>query len=208
MKTTTHPSVSSLLKRGFDVSLALIFLLVFVVPLLIVALLVRIFLGSPVLFSQERVGLNNQVFRIYKFRSMKNAKDSSGNDLPDDQRLGVFGKFLRASSLDELPELFNILCGTMSFVGPRPLLTEYLPRYSEEQSRRHTVRPGLTGWAQINGRNATSWPERFRLDVWYVDNWSFWLDLKIICLTAYQVIQAKDVSAHEHVTMPKFMGER
>jgi lipopolysaccharide/colanic/teichoic acid biosynthesis glycosyltransferase len=206
MNASVHKAVTSLGKRSFDVLLALALLIVLSPIFLTVALLIRLRLGSPVFFTQERVGLGNAIFRLIKFRSMRNARDAAGNELPDDQRLTKFGRFLRASSLDELPELLNILTGSMSFVGPRPLLTEYLPRYSEEQIRRHEVRPGLTGWAQVNGRNALSWPDRFRLDVWYVDNWSLWLDIKILLRTVGTVLRARDISAHDHASMPKFMG--
>lgn len=200
-------ATKSSMKRLFDLTVSTFALLILFLPMLLIGLTVRLFLGSPILFSQERIGLNNKVFKIYKFRSMKDAKDSSGNELPDAVRLTAFGKILRASSLDELPELFNIIKGEMSLVGPRPLLTEYLPRYSKSQIRRHEVKPGLTGWAQVNGRNATTWPERFQLDVWYVDNWSFGLDLKIIFLTAFALLRQQGISANEHVTMPKFMGD-
>jgi len=199
---------SSVLKRLSDILIASIFILVLAIPMLLVAIAVRVFLGSPILFVQERGGLNGEVFWLYKFRTMRNAKDKNDEPLPDSERLSKFGKLLRTTSFDELPELINILKGDMSFIGPRPLLTEYLPRYSTFQMRRHEVRPGLTGWAQINGRNALSWEDRFKLDVWYVDNWSLWLDLKILFLTVLKVLQAEGVSADAHVTMPKFMGEQ
>lgn len=174
--------------------------------LLVVWILCRKKLGSPVIFKQERPGLHGKVFTMYKFRSMTEACDSEGNLLPDAERLTDFGKMLRRTSLDELPELFNILKGDMSFVGPRPLLVKYLDRYTPEQARRHNVRPGLTGWAQINGRNAISWEEKFKLDVWYVDNRSFWLDIKILWLTFFKVIKHEGISAAGEATMTEFMG--
>lgn len=174
--------------------------------LLGVAILVRIRLGSPVLFSQRRPGRQGKIFTMLKFRSMIDARDSAGNLRADAERLTPFGKWLRASSLDELPELWNILCGDMSFVGPRPLLVEYLPLYSSEQARRHEVRPGLTGWAQINGRNALGWEEKFRLDVWYVNHRTFALDLKILVLTAVRVFHRRGISASGEATMPRFTG--
>ncbi len=182
-------------------------LLLAILPLLLViVLLVRVKLGAPVLFKQHRPGLNGQPFYVSKFRTMTDAKNEAGELLPDDQRLSGFGKLLRKTSLDELPQLFNVLKGDLSFVGPRPLLMEYLPLYSPEQMRRHDVKPGITGWAQVNGRNAISWEERFALDVWYVENQSFILDLKIFWLTALKVFKRDGVSAEGHATMPKFTG--
>ena len=174
--------------------------------LLVLALLVRINLGTPVFFRQERPGLHGKIFRLYKFRSMKDARDSKGNLLPDEERLGKFGKLLRASSLDELPELINVLKGEMSLVGPRPLLVKYLGLYNEEQRRRHDVLPGITGWAQVNGRNAISWEEKFRLDVWYVDHGTPWLDLKILFLTVKKVFIREGISAADQVTTEEFKG--
>ena len=174
--------------------------------MLILALLVRIFLGSPVIFSQQRPGLKGKPFTLYKFRTMTDARDEKGQLLPDAERLTRFGRFLRASSLDELPELWNILRGDMSFVGPRPLLMEYLPLYTPEQMRRHEVRPGLTGWAQVNGRNALSWEEKFRHDVWYVDNRNFLLDLKILLMTLASVVSRDGISQHGEATMSRFTG--
>jgi sugar transferase EpsL len=195
-----------LLKRAFDFVAALMALLL-LAPLIVgVALLVRLRLGRPVLFSQPRPGRHGRPFRMYKFRSMNSACDAQGVLLPDAQRLTRFGLWLRASSLDELPGLWSVLRGDMSLVGPRPLLIQYLPRYSSRQARRHEVRPGITGWAQVNGRNAISWEEKFELDVWYVEHQSFWLDLKILWLTAARVWARKDVSAAGHATMPEFMG--
>ena len=195
-----------MLKRAFDFVAALMALLL-LAPLIVgVALLVRLRLGRPVLFSQPRPGRHGRPFRMYKFRSMSSACDAQGVLLPDAQRLTRFGLWLRASSLDELPGLWSVLRGDMSLVGPRPLLIQYLPRYSSRQARRHEVRPGITGWAQVNGRNAISWEEKFELDVWYVEHQSFWLDLKILWLTAARVWARKDVSAAGHATMPEFMG--
>src|SRR5829696_7177735 len=174
--------------------------------LAVIGILVRRSLGRPVLFVQERPGLDAKIFKMYKFRTMTEERDEFGRLLPDAQRLTRFGRFLRDSSLDELPELFNVLKGDMSLVGPRPLLVEYLPLYSLEQARRHRVKPGITGWAQVNGRNAISWEEKFELDVWYVDNWSLWVDIKILWLTILKVIKRSGVAAAEHATMPKFTG--
>jgi lipopolysaccharide/colanic/teichoic acid biosynthesis glycosyltransferase len=165
-------------------------------------------LGNPILFTQVRPGLHGQPFRMVKFRTMTDARDSSGALLPDAQRLTAFGRFLRASSLDELPELWNVLCGEMSLVGPRPLLMEYLPLYSPEQARRHEVRPGITGWAQVNGRNAISWADKFALDVWYVDHRSLWLDVCILWLTVRKVLMRDDISAAGEATMRKFEGDK
>ena len=194
------------MKRLFDIFVSAGALIVLSPLMVCLALLIRVKLGAPVLFSQVRPGLNTGPFRMYKFRSMTNARDAHGSLLPDAERLTPFGKFLRASSLDELPELFNILRGDMSLVGPRPLLMGYLPLYSARQARRHEVRPGLTGWAQVNGRNALSWDEKFELDVWYVENRSFALDLKILWLTRLTVIRRKGISSDGHATMPPFTG--
>lgn len=193
-------------KRLFDFVVSLLALLLLSPFLLVVAVLVIIFHGWPVLFRQQRPGYRGRLFYIYKFRTMSNARDKAGNLLPDAQRLTPLGRFLRSSSIDELPEFFNILKGEMSFVGPRPLLTQYLERYSPEQARRHDVMPGLTGWAQINGRNALTWEEKFKLDVWYVDNWSFWLDIKIILLTFVKVFKREGISQPGHATAEEFMG--
>lgn len=195
-----------MIKRIFDFCMALV-ALVLLSPILIwVALKVRSRLGSPVIFRQLRPGLNGVPFEMIKFRTMLEAYDEFGKSLPNDQRMTPFGKWLRSTSLDELPELWNVLKGDMSLVGPRPLLMEYLPLYSKEQARRHEVRPGVTGWAQINGRNAVSWDERFKMDVWYVDNQSLWLDLKVLALTVKKVIAREGVNASKDVTMPKFTG--
>ncbi|EGQ8672890.1 sugar transferase [Vibrio cholerae] len=196
------------MKRTFDFLLAAIFLLLFFPIILFIAWKIRKNLGSPVLFRQTRPGLNGQPFEMIKFRTMKDALDANGNPLPDSERMTPFGDKLRNSSLDELPELWNVLKGEMSLVGPRPLLMQYLPLYSKEQARRHEVRPGVTGWAQINGRNAISWEEKFKLDVWYVDNRSFWLDLRVLLLTVKKVIFKEDISAEGEVTMPPFKGNK
>jgi sugar transferase EpsL len=193
-------------KRAFDLLIACGLLVLLSPVLAVVALLIRWFLGSPVLFRQTRPGLHGKPFDMVKFRSMLNAVDPEGKPLPDELRLTRFGKTLRALSLDELPELVNVIKGEMSIVGPRPLLPSYLPRYSPEQARRHEVPPGITGWAQINGRNAISWPDKFKLDVWYVDHWSLWLDLKILVLTVVKVFKREGVSAPGELTAPEFMG--
>ncbi|MDD3517288.1 MAG: sugar transferase [Chromatiales bacterium] len=195
-----------MLKRMFDVVVAAMVLLLLSPLILVVALLVRIELGSPVFFRQPRPGLHGRPFVLYKFRSMRDAMGPDGELLPDGQRLTRFGRFLRASTLDELPELFNVLKGDMSLVGPRPLLMEYLPLYDTEQARRHEVRPGLTGWAQVNGRNALDWDERFRHDVWYVDNRSFLLDLRILFMSVVRVLRAEGISQPGHATMERFRG--
>lgn len=195
-----------MLKRFIDIFVTICCLLLFAPAFLIVVCLVRKKLGSPVLFRQIRPGLNGTPFEMVKFRTMLNAVDKDGNLLADDARLTSFGKLLRSTSLDELPELWNVLKGDMSLVGPRPLLMEYLPLYNEEQFRRHEVRPGITGWAQINGRNDISWQEKFKLDVWYVDNRNGWLDLKIILLTIYKVFNRAGISKTGHATTDYFKG--
>jgi lipopolysaccharide/colanic/teichoic acid biosynthesis glycosyltransferase len=194
------------MKRLFDLFLASLLLLLLLVPALVLALLIRIKLGSPVLFRQARPGLNGRAFTMVKFRTMTDQCDQNGILMPDALRLTPFGSFLRATSLDELPELWNVIKGEMSLVGPRPLLMEYLPLYSPEQARRHEVRPGMTGWAQVNGRNAISWSEKFKLDVWYVDNRSMWLDVRILCLTARKVLVRDGINANGETTMSKFTG--
>jgi lipopolysaccharide/colanic/teichoic acid biosynthesis glycosyltransferase len=197
-----------MMKRVMDVLLAGLVLLLLALPLLLLWGLVRRKLGSPVLFRQVRPGLHGQPFMMVKFRSMTDERGPDGELLPDAQRLTAFGRFLRSSSLDELPELWNVLCGEMSLVGPRPLLMEYLPLYSPEQARRHEVRPGITGWAQVNGRNAVSWEERFKLDLWYVDHRSLWLDLRILWLTVRKVLVREGISAQGEATMPRFTGNK
>lgn len=191
-------------KRGVDIVVSGLLLALLSPLMLLIALLVWRKLGRPVLFRQVRPGLHGKPFVMYKFRTMTDARDAQGNLLPDSERLTPFGKWLRATSLDELPELFNVLKGDMSLVGPRPLLMEYLERYTHEQARRHEVKPGITGWAQIHGRNALSWEEKFKLDVWYVDNWSLWLDIKILWRTLWIVLKREGVSAEGHATMPEF----
>jgi lipopolysaccharide/colanic/teichoic acid biosynthesis glycosyltransferase len=194
------------MKRIFDILVSILLLLLAFPVLFIVYFLIVLNLGSPVLFKQKRPGINGEVFNMIKFRSMRYAIDKNGNSLPDSERLTLFGERLRNSSLDELPGLWNVLKGDMSLVGPRPLLVEYLPLYSDEQANRHNVRPGVTGWAQVNGRNAISWEEKFKYDVWYVENQSFWLDLKILFMTVKKVFIKEGISADEHVTMPLFTG--
>ncbi|MBA3700068.1 MAG: sugar transferase [Planctomycetes bacterium] len=191
-------------KRIFDLGLAGGGLLAFSPLLLLTAFAIRLTIGAPVLFRQERLGLHGRRFLICKFRTMRDAVDRDGQPLSDEQRLTRFGRFLRVSSIDELPELFNVLVGDMSLVGPRPWISAYEARYTPEQMRRHDVRPGITGWAQVNGRNATSWEERLRLDVWYVDHWSLWLDLRILLRTIWTVIRRDGISAAGHATMPRF----
>ncbi len=193
-------------KRLVDLMLTVPALILLAPLLALLALLVRCKLGSPVLFRQQRPGLHGKPFELIKFRSMTDARDQHGNPLPDAERLTPFGKFLRKSSLDELPELWNILKGDMSLVGPRPLRMEYLALYSPQQARRHEIRPGITGWAQVNGRNALAWQDKFRCDVWYVDHVSLKLDLTILWLTVWQVIKHEDISAEGEATMPKFTG--
>ena len=201
-----NKNIQYFIKRTFDIIAALGGLIVFSPIIIVVAILVRIKLGSPILFTQNRVGKNNKIFKMMKFRTMKDGVDKYGNLLPDSERLTNFGKILRSTSLDELPELINILKGDMSLIGPRPLLVEYLPLYSKEQKRRHDVLPGLTGWAQINGRNAISWGEKFKLDVYYVDNWSVGLDIKIFFLTFYKILKRDGINQNDNITMQKFDG--
>ena len=202
------PKVYQIIKRTFDVIVSALGLILLSPLLLVLALLVRINLGAPVFFRQERPGLHEKIFMLCKFRSMKNAADSKGNPLPDEKRLSRFGKILRASSLDELPELFNVLNGEMSLVGPRPLLVKYLELYTPEQHRRHEVLPGITGWAQVNGRNAVGWEDRFRMDVWYVDHWTPLLDLKILVMTVKKVFIHEGISAENQATVEEFKGSR
>ena len=200
------PCKGCFLKRLFDFLLVVLGLPILLPVAFILGCYVRKKLGSPILFRQKRPGLGGVVFEMLKFRSMRDEVDKQGNTLPDCERLTPFGKKLRSSSLDELPGLWNVLKGDMSLVGPRPLLVEYLPFYSKEQARRHDVRPGITGWAQVNGRNAISWEDKFKLDVWYVDNQSFWLDIKILFLTIKKVFKREGVSAEGEATMSKFTG--
>ncbi len=203
---TGKNKIFPVLKRLFDFFAALAGILMLSPVLLVLAVLVRKKLGSPVFFKQQRPGLNGKIFTMYKFRSMTDKRDGEGNLLPDEDRLPPFGKFLRSTSLDELPELINVLKGDMSLVGPRPLLVQYLPRYSTFQARRHEVRPGITGWAQVNGRNALSWEEKFALDVWYVDNASFTLDLKILWMTVHKILKREGITQEGQATASEFMG--
>ena len=195
-------------KSIFDKTLALFLIILFSPIYIVVSLLIFFKMGSPILFRQKRPGYKEKIFGIYKFRTMTNEKDEFGNLLPDDKRLVGIGKFIRSTSLDELPQLFNVLKGEMSFVGPRPLLEEYLPLYNEKQKRRHDVKPGITGWAQVNGRNAISWEQKFDYDVWYVDNQSFLLDIKILWLTFLKVVKRSDISSSTSSTMEKFTGSK
>lgn len=193
-------------KRALDLLLAAVLLVILAPLMVVIAFCARIALGDPVLFRQARPGLNGRAFVLLKFRTMLNAWDSKGIPLPDSKRLTVFGRFLRRTSLDELPELINVLKGEMSLVGPRPLLMEYLPLYTAEQARRHEVRPGITGWAQVNGRNAISWEEKFRLDVWYVDHANLWLDVKVLWLTVLKVLRGDGVTQQGSATAEAFKG--
>jgi sugar transferase EpsL len=195
-------------KRIFDLVLTSLILIILAPIFLLVIILTLLVQGTPILFQQKRPGLHKEIFTIYKFRTMNNQRDENGNLEPDSKRLTRLGKFLRATSLDELPELINVLKGEMSLVGPRPLLIQYLSRYSSEQARRHEVLPGITGWAQVNGRNALSWEERFQLDVWYVDHWSCGLDLKILWITLWKVIKREGISQPGHATAPEFLGNQ
>jgi len=195
-----------MLKSLFDKLLALFLIILFSPIYIIVSIMILLKMGSPILFRQKRPGYKEKIFEIYKFRTMTNEKDINGELLPDEQRLVGVGRFIRSVSLDELPQLFNVLKGEMSFVGPRPLLIEYLPLYNNEQKRRHDVKPGITGWAQVNGRNAISWEQKFEYDVWYVENQSFWLDMKIVWLTFLKVVKRSDISSGSSATMEKFRG--
>ena len=196
------------LKRSLDCLVSGVALTLLAPGLLLVAGLIFLKMGAPVLFTQERPGLGGRPFRVYKFRTMSDAREAEGQCLSDAQRLSTLGLLLRQWSVDELPQLFNVLKGDMSLVGPRPLLMEYLPLYSPTQARRHEVRPGITGWAQVNGRNAISWPDKFALDVWYVDHHSLWLDVRILWLTLRKVLLRDGISASGEATMPKFEGDR
>ncbi|MDK0841047.1 sugar transferase [Clostridium perfringens] len=201
-----NKNIQYFIKRIFDIIASLGGLIVFSPIIIVVAILVRVNLGSPILFTQDRVGKNDKIFKMMKFRTMKDGIDKYGKLLPDSERLTNFGKILRSTSLDELPELINILKGDMSLIGPRPLLVEYLPLYSEEQKRRHNVLPGLTGWAQVNGRNSISWGEKFKLDVYYVNNWSIWLDIKIFFLTFSKLFKRDGINKEGLATTVKFDG--
>jgi len=196
------------MKRLFDFLISFLLLIILALPLVILMLLIRIKLGAPVFFKQTRPGLKSKPFEMIKFRTMTNDCDLNGFLLPDADRLTPFGRFLRSTSLDELPELWNVLKGEMSLVGPRPLLMDYLPLYSPPQARRHEVRPGVTGWAQVNGRNGVTWDDKFKLDEWYVDNYSFWLDVKILFLTVRKVLGREGISAEGEATMSPFAGSK
>lgn len=196
------------MKRVLDIGIALAALLSLSLPIGLIALLIFLKLGRPLVFAQTRPGLYGKPFRMFKFRTMTNDTDKNGALLPDSQRLTPFGKFLRSTSLDELPELWNVLKGDMSLVGPRPLLMEYLPLYSSEQARRHELRPGITGWAQINGRNALDWEDKFKLDIWYIDNQSLALDIQILIITVKKVLMRKDINPEGEVVVPKFKGRK
>jgi|SRR5690625_70543 len=196
------------MKRLFDFVVSLIAIIILSIPMLIVALIVRMKMGSPIIFTQKRPGLKGKPFYIYKFRTMTNETDKNGDLLPNEERITKSGQLIRKLSLDELPQLFNVLKGDISLVGPRPLLMEYLPLYNHEQARRHDVRPGITGWAQVNGRNAINWEERFELDVWYVDNQSFFLDIKILFMTVIKVFKREDVNKDDNTTMEPFKGNK
>jgi lipopolysaccharide/colanic/teichoic acid biosynthesis glycosyltransferase len=195
-------------KRLFDITLSLILILVFSPVYIIVSCLILIKMGSPILFRQQRPGYKENIFGIYKFRTMTNEKDNNGELLSDEKRIAEIGKFIRSVSLDELPQIFNVLIGEMSFVGPRPLLIEYLDLYDDEQKRRHDVKPGITGWAQVNGRNSISWEQKFDYDIWYVENHSFWLDIKILWMTFLKVVNRSDISSDTSTTTEKFIGSK
>ncbi|WP_439021835.1 sugar transferase [Bacillus thuringiensis] len=194
------------MKRCFDLFISLFLLLFFSIVIALIAILVKFKLGSPIFFKQERPGLYGKPFNLYKFRTMTDEKDGNGDLLSDEIRLTSFGNFLRKYSLDELPQFINVVKGHLSLVGPRPLLMTYIPLYSQEQAKRHNVRPGITGWAQINGRNSISWDEKFKLDIWYVENHNFYLDLKILCLTFVKVLKSDGIQNSNHATMPVFKG--
>ncbi len=206
MSVRLFPKHIPFTKRIFDLFVTIPGLIILSPLMLGIAVAIRFVMGTPVIFRQKRPGLNAEVFTVYKFRTMSGGVDKEGIPLPDSQRLTRLGNFLRASSLDELPELWNIARGEMSWVGPRPLLVDYLGRYSKEQARRHSVLPGLTGWAQVNGRNVLTWEEKFRLDVWYVDHWSFWLDIKILLMTVGIVLRREGISQPGKATMEEFTG--
>lgn len=196
------------MKRMFDILLGSLLLVVFTPVIVAVYFTVRVKMGCPVLFCQERPGLNCRLFKMVKFRTMSDARSANGTLLADHERLTRVGRFLRRTSLDELPELFNVLKGDMSLVGPRPLLVEYLDRYTPAQARRHEMRPGITGWAQVNGRNAISWEKKFELDVWYIDNHTLWLDVKILCITLIKALRREGINQDGQATMEKYMGPR
>ncbi len=200
------PEKRFFVKRLFDLLISIPAILILSPLLILVSILAAVKHGFPILFRQNRPGYKGKIFTIYKFRTMRNLRDAEGKLLPDEDRLTKFGQFLRTTSLDELPELFNVLKGDMSLVGPRPLLTAYLPLYSKEQARRHDMLPGITGWAQVKGRNALTWPEKFKLDIWYVDHWSLWLDIKILAMTFTKVIRREDINQPGQATAERFKG--
>jgi len=206
MRCKCFPDGVPVVKRLLDLVLVIPGMILALPVMALIALVILIFEGPPVLFRQPRPGYKGQIFTLYKFRTMRDAFDANGAPLPDSQRMTPLGRFLRATSLDELPELFNVLCGEMSLVGPRPLLVAYLERYTPEQMRRHDVLPGITGWAQINGRNALSWEEKFRLDLWYVDHWSLWLDIKILAITLWKVLKHEGINQPGQATMEEYKG--
>ena len=208
MPVKIFPTGTPITKRLFDLFLAVLGIILLSPIYLVIGLLVLIINGRPILFKQVRPGFQGEPFTVFKFRTMNDARDSEGNLLPDSQRLTSLGAVLRVTSLDELPELINVLRGEMSVVGPRPLLFQYLERYSPEQARRHHVTPGITGWAQVNGRNALTWEDKFDLDLYYVDNWSFWFDVKIILLTLWKVLKREGINQPGHATAEEFMGQR
>ena len=198
--------VNSIIKRCLEIIMSMLIIVVISPLIVILSAIIRLKLGSPIIFKQLRPGKDGKIFTMYKFRTMSDKKDENGQLLSDELRMTKLGNFLRSTSLDELPELLNVLKGDMSFVGPRPLLVEYLDRYTAEQNRRHQVKPGITGWAQVNGRNAISWDEKFKLDVWYVDNWSLGLDIRILFMTVFRVLKRDGISQQGNVTMSKFTG--
>ncbi len=198
--------VNSIIKRCLEIIMSMLIIVVISPLIVLLGAIIRLKLGSPIVFKQLRPGKDGKIFTMYKFRTMSDKKDEKGQLLSDELRMTKLGSILRSTSLDELPELFNVLKGDMSFVGPRPLLVEYLNRYTAEQNRRHEVKPGITGWAQVNGRNAISWDEKFKLDVWYVDNWSIGLDIKILFMTVFKVLKKDGISQQGNVTMSKFTG--
>ncbi len=206
MQMNTHCHGAPVCKRLFDILFSLLVLVILSPLFLLLSLLLIMIQGTPVIFSQVRPGLDGRLFKLVKFRTMRDLRDEQGKPLPDEQRITRLGAFMRRSSLDELPEFLNVLKGDMSVVGPRPLLVQYLQRYTPEQARRHHVRPGVTGWAQVNGRNALTWEEKFALDVWYVDHWSFRLDVRIILLTIWKIFKREGISQPGHASMPEFMG--
>jgi lipopolysaccharide/colanic/teichoic acid biosynthesis glycosyltransferase len=195
-------------KRIFDLLLTIIGGIIIAPLIALAAVLVAVYLGRPMLFAHRRPGYKGEPFTLYKFRTMTDGRDAANHPLPDEQRMTAFGRFLRSTSLDELPELWNVLCGEMSLVGPRPLLMQYLERYSSEQARRHDVLPGITGWAQVNGRNNVSWQDKFELDVWYVDHWSLWLDVKILFMTLFRVFRREGITEPGNATAREFMGDK